>query len=202
MQTHRETDMKLIDITRPFQAALLYPNTEPPVIEQISSIAGSGWNVSRVTADSHTGTHADAPSHCLTDGCAIDETDLRLYCGRCRVLTFPENSRIGADELRGRIQGAHRLAIHGGGSAFLLGSGAEYLAACGVKAVVTDAVSVAPPDNEAEIHAALLAAGIAIVENADLSAAPDGEYLLFAFPVKYTGCDAAPVRAVLLAEEQ
>ena len=32
-----------------------------------------------------------------------------------------------------------------------------------------------------------------------LSAVPEGDYLLFAFPLKLGGCDGAPVRAVLLS---
>ena len=46
----------------------------------------------------------------------------------------------------------------------------------------------------------LMEGGAAIVENAVLSGVPDGDYLIFAFPVKYGGCDGAPVRAVLICE--
>ena len=35
-----------------------------------------------------------------------------------------------------------------------------------------------------------------------LDETPDGDYLLFAFPMKYAGCDGAPVRAVLLADTE
>ena len=69
-----------------------------------------------------------------------------------------------------------------------------------MKLLVTDAVSVGPSDNEAAVHLILMEHGVAIVENAVLSGVPDGDYLIFAFPVKYGGCDGAPVRAVLVCE--
>ena len=75
---------------------------------------------------------------------------------------------------------------------------AEYLASCAIQTVLTDAVSIAPQDNEAAVHSILMRAGIAILENAALDAVPDGDYLLFAFPLKIAGSDGAPVRAVLV----
>ena len=75
-------------------------------------------------------------------------------------------------------------------------------AACGVKAILTDAVSVGPADNEAMIHTILMRGGVAIVENVTLDAVADGDYLLFAFPMKLGGADGAPVRAVLVGPDE
>ena len=61
-------------------------------------------------------------------------------------------------------------------------------------------LSVAPDDNERNIHELLMGGNVAVIENAVLDGVEDGDYLLFAFPVKYGGCDGAPVRAVLIAE--
>ena len=54
------------------------------------------------------------------------------------------------------------------------------------------------PDRTA--HRALLSYGIAVLENLDLSHAPDGRYRLFAAPLKIAGGEAAPCRALLLTE--
>ena len=70
-----------------------------------------------------------------------------------------------------------------------------------MKLLVTDALSVAPPDNEETVHKLLMRGGVAIVENADLSGVPDGDYMIFAYPIKYGSCDGAPVRAVLLCAD-
>ena len=45
---------------------------------------------------------------------------------------------------------------------------------------------------------ALLGYGIAVVENLELSGVWDGDYILFAAPLKIDGGEAAPCRAVLL----
>ncbi|MGN1001524.1 MAG: cyclase family protein [Oscillospiraceae bacterium] len=191
--------MRIIDITRTFQDAPLYPGSESPRIEPVSSLTeGADCGLSRITADSHTGTHADAPSHYLAEGLTIDQMPLENYCGKCRVITVPAGTLTKLDDIRGKIAGYDRIVLHGGGEAQLCEEAAEYLAACRVKALVTDALSVGPLDNERAIHETLLAAGVAIIENAVLDGVEDGEYLLFAFPVKYGGCDGAPVRAVLV----
>lgn len=193
--------MKLYDITRTLQDAPLYPGSAPAVLRRVSDVAkGDECTVTLITADSHLGTHADAPSHFLPEGDSIDQMPPDHYCGPCRVLTLPPEELIRREDLLGRIEGAERLVLHTGG-AFLCEEAAEFLAGqTGLRLVATDAISVGPPDNEGPIHRALLGAGIAIVENLILDDVPDGEYLIFALPAKYGNCDGAPVRAVLLHE--
>lgn len=194
--------MKIYDITRALQDAPLYPGTEPPVLEPVAGIETRGWRETRVTAWSHSGTHADAESHFLPDGAAIDAMPLESYCGACRVLTVSGGELVRAEELQGRIAGAERIVLRTGGARYLCEQAADYLAECGVKLLVTDALSVAPPDNEAAVHVILARGGVAVVENAVLDGVEDGDYLIFAFPAKYAGCDAAPVRAVLLQSDE
>jgi len=193
--------MKIFDISRSLQDAPPYPGSDPAQITAISAIAdGALYNESLITASSHLGTHADAFSHFLPDGAAIDAMPLENYCGACRVISVEAEELIRAEQLKGRFGGVARIVLRTGG-AFLCEQAASYIAACGVKLLVTDALSVGPADNEAEVHAILMRGGVAIVENADLSAVPDGDYLIFAFPVKIAGCDGAPVRAVLLQSD-
>jgi len=190
--------MKIYDISRTMQDAPVYPGDQVPQITE-TGVPGHVRS-STILAGSHSGTHADAFSHFLADGQTIDAMPLENYCGPCRVLTVPGEELVKLDDLRGRLGGAERLAIRSGGAAFLCEEAAEYIAGCGIKALVTDSVSVGPADNEASIHVTLMQSGVAIIENAVLDGVPDGDYLLFAFPVKYGGCDGAPVRAVLLCE--
>ncbi len=192
--------MKIIDISRTIQEAPIYPGSEPVVIERCADMAkGDAFNSSIVTAGSHMGTHADAFCHFLSDSeMSIDKMPLENYCGKCRVITVPEKGLIKLDDIRGKLDGTERVVLHGGGEAYLCEEAAEYLAACKVKLVATDAWSVAPLDNESSIHNTLFNAGVAVVENLILEGVEDGEYLIFAFPVKYGDCDGAPVRAVLV----
>jgi len=191
--------MKIYDISRRLQDAPVYPADEPVKIERVMDMEkGDDWNVSLITAGSHLGTHADAFSHFIAGGLTIDKMPLEVYCGTCRVVSVEAEELIRVEDISGKIAGAERVVLHTGGQIFLCEQAASYLVECGVKLLVTDAMSVAPDDNAATVHRILLGGGVAIVENADLTDVPDGSYLLFAFPVKIGDCDGAPVRAVLL----
>jgi arylformamidase len=193
--------MKIIDITRNVQDAPLYPGTPAAEIERICDVnKGDAYSVSRYVFTTHLGTHADAQSHFLPGAAMknIEQMPLDGYYGPARVVTVPQNALITKESLHGRIDGTERLVLHGGGKSYLATEAAEYLAAAGIKTIVTDAWSVAPLDNEKKIHEILLGAGIAIVENVILDGVADGDYTLSAFPVKIKGSDGAPVRAVLI----
>jgi arylformamidase len=129
----------------------------------------------------------------------IDQMELSRYYGPCRVVSVPKSMLITMEALKGKIDNCERLVIRGGGYSYLMKDAADYIVEKNILTVVTDAWSVAPLDNEAEIHSILFSAGIAVVENVVLDAAEDGDYTLCAFPVKIEGCDGAPVRAVLIS---
>ena len=193
--------MKLIDITRTVQQAPVYPGSAPPVITRVTDIdKGDMYNYSMITMDSHAGTHCDAFSHFLQGEAGIDEMALSFYYGPCSVTTVPAETPVTRELLVGKIEHTERLVLHTGGAGYLTKCGAEYLVECGVFTVVTDAPSISPLDNEAELHKILLGAGIAVIENAILDSVPDGDYILSAFPIKLGGCDGAPVRAILVSE--
>lgn len=193
--------MKLIDITRTVQNAPVYPGDEPTSVTQIMSLEnGDLYNLSRITTDSHAGTHCDAFSHFLKGGLCIDKMDLSHYYGHCCVLSFPYETVITKKILDGKIENTQRLVIHSDGKSFFDKSGAEYIKECGIKTIVTDALSIAPYSNESELHRFFFSAGIAVVENVVLDGVPDGEYTLCAFPVKLGGCDGAPARVVLILD--
>jgi len=194
--------MKIIDISRTTQDAPIYPGASPIQVDRVYDMQnGAPFNASMITTGSHMGTHADANCHFIKDSTiSIDQMELSLYYGSCRVLTVPEKTPITKETIEGKIDGCERLVIHGGGYSYLTKEAADYIVEQGVKTVVTDAWSIAPLDNEAEIHQTIMALGIAVVENVKLDGVKDGEYILCAFPVKIGGCDGAPVRAVLITE--
>ena len=193
--------MRLIDITRTLQDAPVYPGDEPTAVTRVSPPDAS-YRVSRIVTGSHAGTHADACSHYFADGAAIDEMPLTHYYGDCRVLSVDGERLIGADALSGRLTGVTRLVLHTGGERYLTPEAAAYMLASGVITVVTDAPSVAPPEDETPVHRLLLRGGVAIVENVTLDGVPDGDYTLAAFPLKVGGCDGAPVRAALVSADK
>jgi arylformamidase len=162
---------------------------------------GAPFNLSKITAGSHMGTHADASCHFLKDSdVGIDKMELFRYYGPCRVVTVPESALITKKDLEGKIDNCERLVLRGGGNSYLARDAAEYIVEKGINTVVTDALSIAPIGNETEIHVIILTPGTAVVESVVLNHVADGEYTLCAFPIKIEGCDGAPVRAVLISE--
>jgi arylformamidase len=75
---------------------------------------------------------------------------------------------------------------------------AEWLGKRDVKLLGLDLPSVDAIDAKILVnHHALAAAGIAIVESLDLSEVEAGTYHFSALPLRISGGDAAPVRAIL-----
>ena len=101
--------MRIYDITRTLQEAPLYPGDSAPQLMRQPGAPGAPDRF-LLTAEAHTGTHADAFSHFLPEGESIESMPLDRYCGPCRVLTVPGGCLIRMDDLRGRISGAERIA--------------------------------------------------------------------------------------------
>ena len=192
--------MRLIDITRDLTKAPIYPGSSPVIIDRVFDMGnGAPFNSSVVIAGSHMGTHADAYCHFLNDSpVTIDKMELYRYYGPCRVLSLHPDTLLSASDFEGRIDGCERIAMRTGGKSYLKRDAIEYIVSMGILTIVTDAWSIAPLDNEAEIHNITFLAGIAVVESVILDDVEEGDYTLCAFPSKVTGCDGAAVRAVLI----
>ncbi|HEU4642255.1 MAG TPA: cyclase family protein [Gemmatimonadaceae bacterium] len=171
---------------------------------------GESVNVSAVTTSPHVGTHADAPLHVRDGWPASHELPLDAFAGRAVVCTVPEDARvIGLDDLAGLPGGRiERLLLRTGrsiaGGIFphawpaLAPEVVRALLGRGLVLLGVDAPSVDARESTAlEVHHALFEGGAYNLENLDLRGVADGEYELYAYPVKVHGVDAAPVRAVL-----
>lgn len=193
--------MRIIDISRSIQTAPKYPTAPDTVLTQVDFIErGKDSNFSLLSTNTHAGTHVDAKRHFVDGGPGIGEMDLSLYFGPIRVLTFPGHALLTRADFEGRIDGAERVGLHGGGFTYLTEEAANYLAEKHIRCLVTDGWSPAPLDNEKAIHRALLLSDVGIVENVCFEGVADGDYTLIAFPANYGGSDGAPARAVLLKD--
>jgi arylformamidase len=70
----------------------------------------------------------------------------------------------------------------------------------GLRLVGIDYLSVAPYKQSVPTHQSLLRAGIVILEGADLSAVPPGEYTLYCLPLKLLASDGSPARVILVED--
>ncbi len=212
-QTQR-TQKKWIDISMPIQEGMVnWPGDDPVRIESIHSIdRGDSNNLSSLSMGLHTGTHMDAPLHFISKEKGIDELPLDVVIGQARVIEIEDKESIKPGELSKHqirnderilfktVNSSHNWSLENFKEDFVHISvkGAHFLAACGVKLIGVDYLSVGGyKRNGAEVHKTLLAAGIWIVEGLDLSNVKPGKYDLICLPLNIVGGDGAPARAIL-----
>lgn len=203
--------LEMIDITPEVSADLkVWPGDTPPSREVLLDMKrGDNLTLSTLHTTVHAGAHADAPNHYERDGRSIDAQDLTPYIGSCTVVhvAAERGTRIPRSALPERIESA-RILIRTGtypdpkafneDFAALEPDLVSSLAEQGVALIGVDTPSVdLYTSKDLPAHAAFAAADMAILEGLVLDDVPEGNYELIALPLKLTGFDASPVRAVL-----
>ncbi len=194
--------MEIIDISKDLLKTPVYPGDPEGYVDPIQSLrAGDHCNLNSVYTCLHTATHVDAPLHFIEGGETIDKFSPDLFIGECVVVDAPPGPITGAyAEEHFPWQGCERLLIKGNGLSYLMESSAYYIVDSGVKVVGIDAPSIGNHGANQVIHRAILSAGIPIIEGLDLSQVEPGRYFLMAQPLKISGVEAAPCRAVLVKD--
>jgi len=156
------------------------------------------------------GTHADAPLHYDSLGCAIGATDLGPFIGACRVIhvmnlgpliTWQHIAHATANlPPRVLVRTYLRMPVTQWDptlTAFAPDT-VERLAALGVRLIGIDTASIDPADSKTlDSHQAIRRHGMRVLENLVLDDVPEGDYELIALPLKLMQADASPVRAIL-----
>lgn len=171
--------------------------------------------VSKITMSTHSGTHADAPSHYDKSGADIARCSLEPYIGVCDVVHVEQGddavsaSNIGAflDEHDGPLErvlfrtfDAFPHDAWPEGFRAIDAGLIHALAGRGCRLIGTDTPSLDPQTSKTmDAHMAIRDTGMAILEGLVLEDVPAGRYELIALPLKIADADAGPVRAVLRA---
>ena len=192
----------------------MWPGDPRVVVEPVARVEdGDVAAVSRLALGTHTGTHVDPPAHFLAGGITVDELPLDVLVGPALVADATGDAPIDAARLeqldlpagttrlllKTRAAGVAPSGSRGNVAApgLVAPDGAEWLVARGVRLVGVDTLSIEPAGADYPVHRILLGAGVIIVEGLDLAAAPPGPYELVCLPLRITGGDGAPARAVL-----
>ena len=203
---------RLIDISPPVHpGTAVWPGDVPFSREVALSIAGGdNLELSSIRSTVHIGAHTDAPSHYAADGASIEARDPALYLGPCEVIEV----QVGRGERIPPLAPSARPTT----PRVLLKTGTfpdpdhfdtdfaalsvelvEQLADWGVRLIGIDTPSVdLCEDRELLAHHAIHRRDLAILEGIVLAQVPAGLYSLVALPLPLVGCDASPVRAMLL----
>lgn len=212
--------MKIIDLSLPIDNQMRGVD-----VRQAKTIANEGWNATTLELYSHCGTHMDAPVHFVDGAQTIDEQDLHVCVGSALVIDLTQNRPVSAGEL---ITVEHLESYHSqisAGTRLLLRTDwhkrygtqayrdalprvsielARWLVDRRVAMIGVEPPSVADVNNVAEltdVHQTLFKGGVLIVEglaNLDQISAPVVQFV--ALPMKITGGDGSPVRAIAIEE--
>jgi len=204
--------MKIYDISLTLSPQSIRWVTAQPLelIERKRMSRGDTNNSSSVHTSVHAGTHVDAPFHFVPDGATIESLPLEIFIGPARVCAADPGARITAEDVvKAGLKGETRVLFKTRNSTLLQKDvydasfapfsvdGAKALVDLGVKLVGLDYLSAAAADEQVPVHRAFLDHGVILLEGVDLSQVPPGRYELFCPPVKLSGSDGAPCRAVL-----
>jgi len=215
-------EKKIIDLSYTFRSDMLvYPGIERPTFQWLGRVNSEGYNLTRFSMITHTGTHVDAPKHFLDDVKCIDEVPLEKLFGRAYI--FKYNKKLCGQEITLEEITSSGLELKED-YIFVMETGIEqhaessqyneifpvpskevidWLISKKIKAYMTDATAVDPfGSKDSPNHHLLLGADIPIVENLkDLHLIPgDKEFWISALPLKLKGRDGAPCRAIAILD--
>ncbi len=213
---------RIVDLSLPIDAGTqIYPGDPQVRFRVASTIEEHGFNLLAVEMGSQSGTNCDAPYHFLESGARIDEVPLDLFAGPGVIIDVRGKlPRAVIDE----SDVAPYLDSVGPGSIVLLHTGwPDYYgtpayfdhpflgaAAClallqrGVRTFCLDTQNIdETPDSDHPgagfpVHLLIAEAGGIIVENLTGLDQIDFDPLITVFPLRLTGADGSPTRAVAI----
>ena len=206
--------MDMIDISPPISPSIAVWPGDVPFSRDVALDMKGGDNLtlSALTSTLHLGAHTDAPNHYVADGEGIASRPLERYYGPAQVIEarVERGARILPSDLMAPVT-APRVLLKTGtypdpnhfneDFAALSPELVDYLASRGVKLVGIDTPSVDLFADKALVsHNAIARHDLAILEGIVLSHVEPGHFTLIALPLSLVGCDASPVRAVLVVD--
>ncbi|HVF21839.1 MAG TPA: cyclase family protein [Pyrinomonadaceae bacterium] len=207
--------MPIYDLSVPLSSELpIYPGDPGIQISAWSSLDnGDAASVSAVSFGAHTGTHVDAPAHFLQGAKKVEALALEVLIGEAQVIQVPDDCLAVDEEFLAAncAPGTSRVLFKTRNSAlwtnefetnftYLELSAAERLVSLGVKLVGIDYLSIEKfGSKDHEVHRALLASEVIILEGLNFNGVPAGKYELICLPLRLRSKlgDGAPARAVL-----
>lgn len=217
--------MRIVDLSQPVSAGMqVFPGDPKVGSREVATVARDGFQVAELHLGTHSGTHVDAPLHTIDGGTPVDQLDLTALCGPARIVRVPgakPRSIIKLDSVSDQLVDVAPGTIvlfHTGWSGhfnapeylnhpYLDPDIAAHLVARGVTVIGVDTLNPDPtPDETASgplhlpVHQTILGADGAIIENlTNLGAVTWKDPFFAALPLRLSGLDGSPVRAVAMS---
>lgn len=208
--------MKVNDLTHIISSNMpVFPGTEQPVLEKVSTIGKDGFRESKITMCSHIGTHVDSTAHMLDDGKYLDELSIENFIGSAIIVDFSNQNKnlIEISDLKlydEKINQVDFIILKTGWSKYwgqsnyykgfpsLSEECAKWLSEFNLKGIGIDAISIDSIDSKTFlIHKILMKKNIIIIENlTNLDSIINESFILSIMPLKNKDADGSPVRAI------
>ena len=181
----------------------MYPGDPTPKRTVLSSMEnGDLYNLTEFSMCAHNGTHVDAPLHFFKDGKGVDAISLEPFVGMAYVaehngILFRDDAiRIVEKAKAESHEAAKRILIKGDAEVSLEAS--KVFASSGLLLLGNESQTVGPENAPMAVHQTLLGADVILLEGIRLTDVMEGVYFLNAAPLKLSGADGSPCRAILI----
>ena len=192
-----------------------YPGDTLYSLEKIEKLENNGsYDLSALRMSAHTGTHIDSPAHFLPDGKTIDQYPLQRFILPAQVVPVEDRKSVRPNELenllvqegeallfktKNSISGRSRSGVFSEHFVYFSTEAADYCVRKGVGLVGLDYISIEKyGDPDFPAHRTLMKNEILVLEGIHLKHVPPGRYTLVCLPLRIKGCEASPVRAILI----
>lgn len=216
--------LSLFDLTHTISSDMpVYPGDVEPAMQYVATIGKDGFNVTKMTLGSHTGTHVDAPRHFVKNGEAIDSIPLQKLVGDGVVLDL-SYKKVGSgiterdlEPFSSLVREGDRVILYTGSSeqwgkqgaernfTYLEPSGARWLVKRKVCVVGIDCPSIDKFGSEDPVsHRTLLGNSVPLVESlsSETRKLAGRRIHLVCLPLKVAGRDGAPARVIARPMEE
>lgn len=204
--------MKIIDISMELnEKTIVWVDDDQPKLIPVARIPKAPINFTWLDFGSHAGTHIDAPYYLFNDKWKSDEVPFDVLIGNAQVLDLTDvEDYIEVEDLKKHKITEKRILLKTRNSfdkmekynpnhIALSIDAAKYLKDLGIELIGYDYQSF-ERDGKVDIHRIFMEKNIIALDNLRLKETEEKTYKFICLPIKVTGIDAAPSRAILIEE--
>lgn len=201
---------KILDISMDLNEKTVVWTGDPqpkltPILRQPKDQCNFTW----LDFGAHAGTHVDAPFYLFRDKWTSDKIPFDRLIGPCQVIDLTHVADMITDaDLKGvqitrpivliKTKNSYdQMKTYHADHVAMTPAAATYLMDQGVFTIGYDYQSF-ERDGKNELHGLLMARDVISIDNLRLAEAESGEYEFVCLPIKVTGIDAGPARAILI----
>ncbi len=202
--------MKIIDISMELnEKTVVWVDDDQPKLIPVARMPEAPINFTWLDFGSHAGTHIDAPYYLFNEKWKSDEVPFEVLIGECQVIDLTDiDDYIEVSDLKKHNITSSRILLKTKNSfdrmekynpnhVALSNDAAIYLRDLGIKLIGYDYQSF-ERNGAVDIHRVFMEQNIVALDNLRLKDTEEKTYQLICLPIKVTGIDAAPSRAILI----